>query len=106
MYVHQLLKSLLYSMLYAATTGRLHWGAYLYTDSAARDAKLAAMVVDDEFDSKVVSRVDDWSLKCGAKCLRALFFQNGKCLQGVQFKRVIAAIDQGQEIALEADCAV
>ena len=59
----------------AATKAKLHWGAYLHTDSAARDAKLAAMVVDDEFESVVVSHIDDWSLKCVAKCLRALFLQ-------------------------------
>ena len=64
------------------------------------------MVVDDEFESVVVSRIDDWLLKCVAKCLRALFFQNGKCLQGVQFKNFVAAIAQGQDAALEADLAV
>ena len=89
------LESLLYSMLYAATKGKLHWGAYLHTDSAARDVKLAAMVVDDEFESVVVSRIDDLSLKSVAKCVRALFFQDGKRLQGVQFKKFVAAIDQG-----------
>lgn len=80
--------------------------AYLHTDSAARDAKLAAMVVDDESESVVASRIHDRSLKCVAKCLRALFFQHGKGLQGVQFKKFVAAIDQGQDVALEADCAV
>jgi len=89
------LESLLYSMLFAATKGKLHWGAYLHTDSAARDVKLAAMVVDDEFESVVVSRIDDLSLKSVAKCVRALFFQDGKGLQGVQFKKFVAAIDQG-----------
>ena len=92
------LESLLYSMLYAATKGKLHWGAYLHTDSAARDAKLAAMVVDDEFESVVVSRIHDRLLKGVAKRLRALFFENGKYLQGVQFKKFIDAIDQGQDV--------
>ena len=31
---------------------------------------------------------------------------NGKCLQDVQLKKFVAAIDQGQDVALEADCAV
>lgn len=102
------LESLLYSMLYAATKGKLHWGAYLDTDSAARDAKLAAMVVDDEFESVVVSRIDDSLLRCVARCVRALFFVNGKRLRGVQSKNFVAAIGQGQDayVALEAGCAV
>ena len=100
------LESLLYRVLYAATKGKLNWGAYLHTDSAARGVKLAAMAIDDEFESVVVSRIDEWLLKCVARCLRALFFENGKCLQGVQFKNFIAAIDQGQDVAQEADCAV
>ena len=100
------LESLLYSMLYAATKGKLHWGAYFHTDAAARDAQLAAMVVDDEFESVVVSRIDDHLLRCVARCVRALFFVSGKCLQDVQFKNFIAAIDQGQDVALEAGCAV
>ena len=53
------------------------------------------MVVDDEFESVVVSRIDDLSLKSVAKCVHALFFQDGKRLQGVQFKKFVAAIDQG-----------
>ena len=93
-------------MLYAATKGKLHWGAYLHTDSAARDAKLAAMVVDDEFESVVVSRIDDSLLRCVARCVRALFFVNGKRLQGVQSKNFVAAIGQGQDAALKAGCAV
>ena len=84
-------------MLYAATKGSLHWGGYLHTDPAAFDAKLAAMVVDDMFESKVVSRIDDRLLKNVARCVRALFFRNGKCLQGVQFTQFIAAINQGRQ---------
>lgn len=87
------LESLLYSMLYAATRGRLHWGAYLHTDCAARDAKLAAMAIDNETDSKVVSRIHDSLLKGVAKRLHALFFESGKCLQDVQCEDFIAAID-------------
>ena len=75
-------------MLYAGTKGKIHWGAHLHTNSAARDATLAAMVVDDESESVVVSHIDDWSLKWVVKCLRALFFQNGKRLQGVQFRNL------------------
>lgn len=81
-------------MLYAATKGSLHWGGYLHTDAAALDAKLAAMVIDDMFESKVVSRIDDRLLKIVARCVRALFFQNGKCLQGVEFKQFTAAVNQ------------
>ena len=58
------LESMLYSMLYAAIKGRSHWGAYLHTDSTAHDAKLVATVVDDEFETVVVSRIDDRLLKC------------------------------------------
>jgi len=88
------LESLLYSMLYAATKGRLHWGAYLHTDPRARDAKLAAMGVASRFEAVVLSRIDDTLLKRVAKCLRALFFVGGECLQGVQVKDFIAAIHQ------------
>jgi len=88
------LESLLYSMLYAATKGRLHWGAYLHTDPRARDAKLAATVVASRFEAVVLSRIDDTLLKCVAKRLRVLFFDRGECLQGVQVKDFIAAIHQ------------
>jgi len=66
------LESLLYSMLYAATKGRLHWGAYLHTDPRARDAKLAAMGVTSRSEAVVLSRIDE----------------------GVQVKDFIAAIHQ------------
>ncbi len=63
------LESLMYSMLYAATKGKLHWGAYLRTDSAARDAKVAAMSSGSEFEALVLSRIGDALLKRIAKCL-------------------------------------
>jgi len=88
------LESLLYSLLCAATKGKLHWGAYLHTDPRARDAKLAAMGVASRFEAVVLSRIDDTLLKRVAKCLRALFFVGGECLQGVQVKDFIAAIHQ------------
>jgi hypothetical protein len=96
------LESLMYSMLYAATKGKLHWGACLHTDPAARDAKLAAMVVESEFEALVLSRIDDTLLKRIAKCLRALFFVSGRCLQGVQVKDFIAAIHQGHAEVTES----
>ena len=77
-------------------------GAYLHTDPAARDAKLAAMVVESEFEALVLSRIDDALLKRIAKCLRALFFVSGECLQGVLVKDFVAAIHQGHAESSES----
>ena len=96
------LESLMYSMLYAATKGKLHWGAYLHTDAAARDAKVAAMSSGSEFEALVLSRIDDALLKRIAKCLRALIFVNGECLQSVSVKDFVAAIHQGHAESCES----
>lgn len=90
------LESLLYSMLYAATKGKLHWGGYLHFDPAAYDAKVAAMVSNDRFESKVVSRIDDILLRNVARSIRSLFFAGGRYMKGVQVESFVAAINQGQ----------
>lgn len=58
-------------MLYAATKDNLLWQPYLHSTC---EAEMAAMVVDDEFESLVLSHIDDAVLKSVATCLNNLFF--------------------------------
>ena len=101
------LESLLYSMLYAATKGNLHWQSHLHL---TRHAETAAMVVDNEFESLVLSHIDDAVLKSVATGLRSLFFWKEKCLQGIQAQDFMLAMNHGQISSWHAkaghDCGV
>ena len=71
------LESLFYSMLYAATSGALHWGQYSHEEAAAYDAKMASMLNAADFETKVVARIRSAELVPIATRLRALFFKDG-----------------------------
>jgi hypothetical protein len=99
------LESLMYSMLYAATKGKLHWGAYLHTDSAARDAKVAAMSSGSEFEALVLSRIDDALLKRIAKCLRALFLSTENACKVYQSKTLLLQYIKAMQSRVKVDWA-
>ena len=86
------LESLFYSMLYAATHARLHWGQYSHQDAAAYDAKMLSLCVDTEFETNVLSRIDSQELCQAASRVRALFFQQCRYLSNVSSTAFISAL--------------
>lgn len=85
------LESLYYSMLYAATSGALHWGQYSREESAAYDAKMASMLNAAECQAKVVARIHSAELVPIATRLRALFFEDGLYISNVTPELFISA---------------
>lgn len=86
------LESLFYSMLYAATCARLHWGQYTHREAAAYDAKMLSMCIDTEFEANVLSRIGDSGLRQAATCVRALFFRQRHHLNDVSSTAFISAL--------------
>ena len=95
------LESLMYVFLYIATGARLVWKPYRHDQRGARAVKMMSMTY--EFESDVLSRIEDPMCSAAAINLQRLFFPSNQLCRDVSvqaFRQALAVAPVNQGISV------